>query len=199
MTRNDLDASALSASLGLAIRVQRKALGLRLVDVARAADVSQAFLSQIENGAAASMFTHYRIALALDTTLQSLLDTAATPEISVVRRDNGDWLPLTEGMTIRTLVTGPDHAFEANETVAEPGSTTGEPFTHAGEEIVIVLEGTVVYTVGQNDPVELHPGDIAAYPSELPHAFRTSGHQNARLIVVGVPGSFITGSGSQRN
>jgi quercetin dioxygenase-like cupin family protein len=194
MTANDLDATELSASLGAAIRMRRKSLDMRLIDVAGAADVSQAFLSQIENGAAASLFTHHRIAAALETTLHSLLEVAASPAIGVVRRDEGEWLPLLQGMKTRTLVGGAGHSLEANETIAEPGTTTvEEPFAHPGEDLVIVLEGVFEYLVGDLDPVELHPGDFMHYPATQPHSFRVVGDEEARLLLINTPGSLMTG------
>jgi quercetin dioxygenase-like cupin family protein len=194
MTADNLDATELNSSLGTAIRSRRKSLGMRLIDVAEAADVSQAFLSQIENGAPASMFTHHRIAVALDTTLHSLLEVAASPAIGVVRRDEGEWLPLLEGMKTRTLVGGAGHSLEANETIAAPGTTTiDEPFAHPGEDLVIVLEGIFEYVVGDLDPVELHPGDVMHYPAEQPHSFRVVGNEEARLLIINTPGSLMTG------
>ncbi|MDJ0924528.1 MAG: XRE family transcriptional regulator [Acidimicrobiia bacterium] len=194
MAAENMDADALSASLGAAVRGRRKSLGLRLVDVAEAADVSQAFLSQIENGAAASLFTHHRIAAALDTTLHSLLEVAASPPIGVVRRDEGEWLPLVAGMKTRTLVGGAGHSLEANETIAAPGTSTfDEPFAHPGEDLVIVLEGVFEYSVGDLDPVELHPGDVMHYPAAQPHSFRVVGDNEARLLIINTPGSLMTG------
>jgi quercetin dioxygenase-like cupin family protein/DNA-binding XRE family transcriptional regulator len=194
MSASDLDATELSASLGAAIRMRRKSLDMRLIDVAETADVSQAFLSQIENGAAASLFTHHRIAAALNTTLHSLLEVAASPSIGVVRRDEGEWLPLLKGMKTRTLMGGAGHSLEANETIAEPGTTTvNEPFAHPGEDLVIVLEGVFEYLVGDLDPVELHPGDVMHYPATQPHSFRVVGDKEARLLIINTPGSLMTG------
>jgi len=193
MTANNMGAKELTEGLGQAIRKRRKLLGMRLIDVAETADVSQAFLSQIENGAAASLFTHHRIAVALETTLHSLLEIAASPPVSVVRRDEGDWLRLFDGASVRILVGGPGHSLEANETVASPGAAMVEPFVHVGEDLAIVLEGTFVFKVGDEDPVVLQAGDVLSYPSELPHLFRVEGDVQARLIVVNTPGSLLTG------
>jgi quercetin dioxygenase-like cupin family protein len=140
------------------------------------------------------MFTHHRIAVALDTTLHSLLEIAASPEIGVVRRDEGEWLPLLDGMMTRTLVGGTGHSLEANDTIAAPGTTTvDEPFEHSGEDLVMVLEGVLEYLVGDLDPVELHPGDVMHYPAEQPHSFRVVGDQEARLVIINSQGSLMTG------
>jgi len=193
VTVDDADAKQLTRALGKAIRQRRKTLDMRLIDIARTAGVSQAFLSQIENGAAASLFTHHRIAVALETTLHSLLEVAETPPISVVRRDEGERLPLIDGATVRPLIGGPGHSMEANETVATPGTAMVEPFVHTGEDLVIVVKGTFVYQVGDEAPVELHAGDVMCHPSELPHLFTVGGDEQARLIVVNTPGSLLTG------
>jgi quercetin dioxygenase-like cupin family protein len=169
-----------------------------MVDVAESAGVSQAFLSQIENGASASLFTHHRIAAALDTTLQALLNRAESPPLSVRRRDEGEWLKLIDGMEIRSLVGGPGHMIEANETVASPGATTtDEPFAHDGQEMVIVLEGTVTFFVGDDDPIEIGPGDVIGYPATTPHSYRVTSDQPARFIVVNSPGGLQIGRESR--
>ena len=193
MTANDLDATELSATLGSAIRARRKSLDMRLLDVAEAAQLSQAFLSQIENGAPASMFTHHRIAVALDTTLHALLEVAASPPVTLVRRDEGESFPLFEGATVRVLVGGDGHAFEANENVAAAGAEMDEPFVHPGEDFVIVIEGVVEYEIGGENSVLLRAGDVLSYPAERPHLYRVVGDGQARLIVVNAPGSLITG------
>ena len=178
----------------MAIRKRRKTLGLRLADVAGAADVSIPFVSQIENGKSASLFTHHRIAVALDTTLHSLLEIAASPRMVLTRRDEGELFHLDDGASVRVLVGRPDHSFEARETIAAPGAAMHEPRVHIGEDLVIVLEGVIVYEVGDEAPVELHAGDVLAFPADRPHTFRVAGDERARLIIVNTPpGSPMTG------
>ena len=122
------------------------------------ADVSIPFVSQIENGKSASLFTHHRIAVALDTTLHSLLEIAASPRMVLTRRDEGELFHLDDGASVRVLVGGPDHSFEARETIAAPGAAMHEPWVHIGEDLVIVLEGVIVYEWATKLRLNFTPG-----------------------------------------
>ena len=62
-----------------------------------------------------------------------------------------------------------------------------EPWVHIGEDLVIVHEGVIVYEVGDEAPVELHAGDVLAFPADRPHTFRVAGDERARLIIVNTP------------
>ena len=75
-----------------------------------------------------------------------------------------------------------------------PGAAMHEPWVHIGEDLVIVHEGVIVYEVGDEAPVELHAGDVLAFPADRPHTFRVAGDERARLIIVNTPpGSPMTG------
>jgi transcriptional regulator with XRE-family HTH domain len=64
--------------LGSAIRARRLSRSLSLVDLASTADLSQPFLSQVENGRARpSLLSLRRIADALGTTPQALFEASA--------------------------------------------------------------------------------------------------------------------------
>ena len=141
------------------------------------------------------VFSHITgLQLRLITTLHSLLEIAASPRMVLTRRDEGELFHLDDGASVRVLVGGPDHSFEARETIAAPGAAMHEPWVHIGEDLVIVLEGVIVYEVGDEAPVELHAGDVLAFPADRPHTFRVAGDERARLIIVNTPpGSPMTG------
>jgi transcriptional regulator with XRE-family HTH domain len=179
----------LTESLGEVIRERRNRVGLRLVDLAQATGLSQAFLSQVENGSAPSLITLHRIAVALDTDVHSLLEVSAKATLTVVRSGEGKPYPLMKGATIRFLAEGSGHALEANEVVADPGSAMQEDTVHNGEEFLFILEGTVELQVEGEDHVELRPGDAAFYPSRRAHRV-VVGNEPARLLWVNVPGTF---------
>ena len=50
--------------------------------------------------------------------------------------------------------------------------------THPGEEIIYVLEGTLEYTVGDQPPVTLKPGDVLFIPTGTVHSVKTIGNTN---------------------
>lgn len=180
----------LTESLGVGIRRRRKNAGLTLANLASTSGVSLAFLSQVENGAAPSLYTLHRIAAALGTTIQALLHEPEASTMTVTRSDQGKSHHLIEGATVRFLAGGAGHSMEANETIAVAGTAMDEPFVHAGEDLVVVLEGAVEYEVDGEETVVLHAGDVAMYSAEKPHLFRVVGDNPARFLYVNAPGSF---------
>ena len=94
--------------LGPTLHTLRNAAGLTLDHLAATADLSQSFLSQIENGRALpSLLALHRIAHALGTTTYDLLQPAAVPS-SLVRRSEGRRFALADGATVRWLTAGTD-------------------------------------------------------------------------------------------
>ena len=55
---------------------------------------------------------------------------------------------------------------------------------HPYVEILHVLEGKMEAWLdgGENDPVQLSPGDSVALPANVPHSFRTVGDQTMKLL-----------------
>jgi quercetin dioxygenase-like cupin family protein len=47
--------------------------------------------------------------------------------------------------------------------------------THPGEEIIYVLEGTLLYEIGDRPPVTVKPGDVLFVPAGTVHAAKNVG------------------------
>ncbi|MBW1741336.1 MAG: cupin domain-containing protein [Deltaproteobacteria bacterium] len=71
----------------------------------------------------------------------------------------------------------------------EPNHTL-ETYIHEGEEVHIVLEGRIEYTVGKESFV-LEPGDVLWHRSDVLHGARNIGDVTAKYFTVGVPPTFI--------
>jgi len=59
-----------------------------------------------------------------------------------------------------------------------PGAAFGK-HTHPGEEIIYVLEGSLVYEVEGKPPVTLKAGDVLFIPAGTIHAAKNAGSTNA--------------------
>ncbi len=179
------DSSIEWEALGRAIRQRRRAHELTLVDLARKVDLSQPFLSQVENGRARpSMQSLYRIAHALDTTPQALfagpIDLAAT----IHHARTGDVGTLTtvgdRQSLSRLLLTGPA-PFHVLELDGLP-SVFGDLWEHEGFEAVYVIAGPVQAEVG-GEVHTLATGELLSYPASVPHRLRSS-HRNSRVLLI---------------
>ena len=68
-----------------------------------------------------------------------------------------------------------------------PGAASPPPHSHrANEELVVVLEGTLRYTVG-GQTRDLRPGESMATPRGVPHAFSNPHATLARALIVNTP------------
>jgi transcriptional regulator with XRE-family HTH domain len=197
----------MAMTLGDKLRAVRKERGLTLQQVAAAAGLSKAFVSQIESGTAnPSLASLKRVGNALSIPLASLFERdgngaeppAAAPdpadEVRVVRRDRRKRLVWPGRSTPSYLLT-PDlrGRLEVLLDVMEPGQIPEEHddrgMTHEGEEFGLILEGRYEITVGGRVLV-LEEGDTITFPSRLPHQGRPLGDRTVRTLWVITPPSF---------
>ena len=90
----------------------------------------------------------------------------------------------------RRFFYGPEQSgynLEMHETVLGPGVETHPPHTHAHQEIIILVEGTVQVSMdGRTDTVEA--GSVIFYDPDKPHNLRNTGATPARYYVVELRG-----------
>ncbi len=90
----------------------------------------------------------------------------------------------------RRFFYGPEQSgynLEMHETVLGPGVETHPPHTHAHQEIIILVEGTVQVSMdGRTDTVEA--GSVIFYDPDKPHNLRNIGTTPARYYVVELRG-----------
>jgi quercetin dioxygenase-like cupin family protein len=90
----------------------------------------------------------------------------------------------------RRFFYGPEqsgYTLEMHETVLGPGVETHPPHTHAHQEIILLVEGTVqVFMDGRTDTVEA--GSVIFYEPNRPHNLRNTGTVPCRYYVVELRG-----------
>ena len=65
----------------------------------------------------------------------------------------------------------------------EPSDAVAKLITHSGQEFNLVLEGTVIVTLGDRD-FTLEPGDSIYFNPTIPHGQRCGGDTTARFLTV---------------
>lgn len=179
-------------SVGARLRRRRKALHLRLKEVAAAAGIAESFLSQLERGVHnGSIRTLQKICDVLGLTVGDLFasEEADGPYVSRFTPNAG----VSFGIDARKLRLTPrsfDH-LEVFIGVFEPyGSTGVEPYTHEhSEELIIALDGEVEVTIG-SDTLRLGPLDSVAYTSEQPHRVEEAVGSPAKVLWAMAPPSY---------
>ncbi|MDQ3692129.1 MAG: cupin domain-containing protein [Chloroflexota bacterium] len=195
-------------ALGSEIRALRRGLGLSTVALARRCDVSPSLISQVERGLTApSLEVLWAIARALDVPIGTFFQadatsdasrTAATDEraapaaksVAVVRAGERKRLGLTPSLTYQLLSPDLQHRIELVWVEFGPGEEGPvEPFTHAGEEQMVVIQGEMqMWIDGQT--WNLAAGDAITFDSSVPHRAMNRGSAPAIVIAAITPPSF---------
>ncbi|TWS21834.1 helix-turn-helix domain-containing protein [Tsukamurella sputi] len=165
-----------SEQLGGVIRAARAEQGLTLAAVSARTGLSPSFLSQLENGRTnTSLRSLQSIADALSTTATDLLARADADDAAVCRAGDpalivGEGAPSDDTVRVRSLVHG-RRALRALEFTGR--ADDDRDFRHPHDEIMYVVAGTAVVTVGEPPEVEeLHPGDSLYITAGLLHRWR---------------------------
>ncbi|MDR1800219.1 MAG: XRE family transcriptional regulator [Bifidobacteriaceae bacterium] len=183
------NASAEADALDVGTRLREVRLGRRLTlrDVAKRAQISEGFLSQIELGRnSPSLKTFRRIADALGVDAADVLETTDVALPRLVQRNGGR--PILVGPVSKFRVSPPGMtSLKVLKGTITAGGNAGEPYAHGDvEEVLIALEGTVTATVADNE-YRLGPGDMLCYRSSMPHTVRNDTDQPVEIMWINSP------------
>ena len=171
-------AQADRAEVGARVKALRVAQGLSVSELAMRAGVSVGTVSQVErNKANPSVRILERLRHALEVPLTALLegDDAVSDPVTgdFVRRASER--PLFEvgknGMQKELLSPHGDHDLQMMIIELPAGAGSDEVLVGIGEKAGLVLEGSIVLSVGEHSCV-LHAGDSFQFKSTVPHAVR---------------------------
>lgn len=183
-------------SLGAAIRHARRKRELTLEQVARKTKLSVSYMSQVERDRMPpSLSSLKRIAEALDVPAGSLMfaksGTRSDSPVAVVRQAARKRL-VFPGSEIRYEMLTPDLRRRASMLWlhAPAGAESGlAPFSHEGEDAVVVLQGRLAVEVGGMWH-DLAIGDSIYFDSQLPHRWRNPTNRPTIAIWMSTPPSF---------
>jgi uncharacterized cupin superfamily protein len=128
--------------------------------------------------------TLMKLAVALGKSVSYFVDEPSTPDVMVVRaHERAPLYTSKQGLDLRNISGryGPFKIAGA-EAVAEPFADSGTtPMNHPGEELVIVTEGEMVFTV-DGEQHALSAGDSIHFRTQLPHSWANPSDKPARAI-----------------
>ena len=193
------DAQAISEedlAVGARLRQFRRAAGLRLRDVAVAANCSESMLSKVENGLVSpSINMLHKITKALGVNISSLF-APAQQEFPFVQRHGmrpvlgGEAPRSAPGLILESLTPYEIHGhLQGLLHVIAPGASSDGAIAHDGEEVGFVVEGEIELSVGSRT-VALSAGDSFFFDSERPHSYRNPGKTAARVVWVNSPPTY---------
>ena len=188
-----LDTGEITASLGTTLRRVRSSAGLTLEVAARQAGVSKGYLSKVESGQAQpSSKVMVRLDEVFGITLSDILmpDKQRRP-ISVVRANermpiikSGSDIGYGYELASKAKLNPRAEVFFLNVPIL--AGDDAPRFKHAGEEIILVLEGQMRFEYGGVDFV-LKEGDCVQFDAGIEHYSFAEGKKPARLFVVNIP------------
>jgi transcriptional regulator with XRE-family HTH domain len=164
--------------VGPRLRRLRTRRRLTLTGVAQSTGISKSTLSRLETGGRKPTL---ELLLALSHAYRVPLDDlVAAPEEGDprIRLKPGR----VKGRTVIPLTREPDGR-QAWKIVIPTGNVTPEPRAHDGHEWIYVLSGQVRFVLGDNDSV-LRPGDVAAFDTQVPHWFGSTGDRPAEILSI---------------
>jgi len=173
------------SEIGAKVARARSERGWSLAQLAQRSGLSPAAVHKIEkSGMTPTIASLMKIAAALGKSVAHFVDEPETPDVMVVRNDERARVYTSkQGLDLRNLSGRYGSvAMAGAQAVVEPQANSGPtPMRHPGEELVIVLEGRMEFTVA-GEPRELGPGDSIHFRTVRPHSWRNASDEPARAI-----------------
>jgi transcriptional regulator with XRE-family HTH domain len=166
------------SKLGERLRERRKVLGKTLREVADATGLSVGFLSQIErNLTIPSLVSLAEVAQALDISVSELVVSTVPPRMDTHADQRKAYQIEPEGaMRYERLSSAFRGSMLHSVKFSMPCGHKSEIVSHAGEEMIYVLCGRILYIVADKRYV-LEAGDSIHFDAKIPHGLECLQHE----------------------
>jgi transcriptional regulator with XRE-family HTH domain len=181
------------SELGAKVAKARAERGWSLATLAERAGLSTAAVHKIEkSGMTPTIASLMKVAAALGKSVGYFVEEVeATRPVTVIRSGQRSRLYTSkQGLELQNISGryGPFWVAGA-EAFVEPKADSGpEPMSHPGEELVILLEGRMTFTI-DGEPYELEAGDSIHFRTVRPHSWANPDQRRARAVWLSVRGS----------
>jgi transcriptional regulator with XRE-family HTH domain len=181
------------SEIGPKVAKARAERGWSLAQLAERAGLSTAAIHKIEkSGMTPTIGSLMKVASALGKSVGYFVEEVeATRPVTVVRGDERLQLYTSkQGLELQNISGryGPFWVAGADAYV-EPGADSGpQPMSHPGEELVLVLDGRMTFTI-DGEPYELSAGDSIHFRTVRPHSWANPHDRPARAIWLAIRGS----------
>jgi transcriptional regulator with XRE-family HTH domain len=173
------------SAIGAKLAAARSERGWSLAQLAQRAGMSPAAVHKIEkSGMTPTIASLMKLAAALGTTVAFFIDEAdADREVRVTRRADREPISTSKPVELHDISGryGPFNIAGA-EAVIAPGADSGpEAMRHVGEELVVVLEGAMTFTVA-GQAHDLEAGDSIHFRTHHPHSWANPADRPSRVM-----------------
>lgn len=176
--------------IGQRIKNYRLLRNMTVKDLAAQAQITPSMLSQIERGQAnPSLNTIRLLSIALKEPMFRFFLDEVNVQNEIVR--SGDRRRIIEfGVEYEMLTPDTNGTMEMMQLTLSPGSRSCEhPTGHTGEEVALVLKGTMELQV-EEETCTLQAGDSVRIKSERKHCWRNIGEDECVLVFAVSPPDF---------
>lgn len=176
--------------IGANIRKARKKKGLKLADLAALVGLSAPFLSQLENARVnVNLTTLTKIGAALEMPLARLFAGEETMKVSLLKSEERRWFPLS-GQAVESILLKSMSNLEIAIIRLPPGSDSGTPSNHPGNEVCYVTQGSLRVMLDENTVYDLDENDIIHFESNTPHRWENVTGEVTEFIVINTPATY---------
>lgn len=181
------------SEIGAKVAKARAERGWSLAQLAERAGLSTAAVHKIEkSGMTPTIASLMKVASALGKSVGYFVEEvdAARPVTVIRSGERSELYTSKQGLRLENISGryGPFWVAGAEARI-EPGADSGpEPMSHPGEELVLVLEGRMTFTV-DDESYELEAGDSIHFRTVRPHSWANPDSREARAIWLAIRGS----------
>ncbi len=181
------------SEIGAKVAKARAERGWSLSQLAERAGLSTAAVHKIEkSGMTPTIASLMKVASALGKSVGFFVEEVeATRPVTVIRAAERSRLYTSkQGLELQNISGryGPFWVAGA-EALVEPGADSGpEPMSHPGEELVLLLEGRMSFTI-DDERYELEAGDSIHFRTVRPHSWANPEQSEARAVWLAIRGS----------
>jgi DNA-binding transcriptional MerR regulator len=171
--------------LGRKLRFYRHKQKLTLNQVSKQSGLSVSFVSAVERGTTGiSLASLLKLSLAYNIHLSDLYGESSSNNQKLVRAtDRQIFEQNMAGVRIEQLTHGPS-LMEAQRFILEPRASSEGSYSHDGEELIYVLEGSVDFYLDEVEHHHLETGDCLHFSSLQLHRWENEGDVRTCLLWV---------------
>jgi DNA-binding transcriptional MerR regulator/quercetin dioxygenase-like cupin family protein len=177
------------AAPGERLRKLRVRAHKTLKDVSEATGLSISFISALERGGSGASVASLRLlAEAYGVNMREVFGADLEQSSPLVRKDERPKMRWDNGVCFEEMASG-EKVMDPSYITVPPGAGSEGFYSHAGEEFVHVLAGTMFVELKEQGSYELGPGDTLYFSSSTPHRW-WAGDETVEAVYVNTPPTF---------
>lgn len=184
-------AEPFGARPGPRLRALRQQQGKTLRELSQRTGLSSSFLSAFERGTTGiSVANLQKLIGACGTSLIDVFAQTRRQDRKLVRAGERPRLEVADGAVLIEDLAGVPRQMEVQLWTIQPGAGSEGGYSHAGEEAMFLVAGTLTVALGETQEYRLEAGDCLYFASSEIHRWQNTGDSPVVLLWVNTPPTF---------